>query len=112
MATVTRLGEEYPVVIFIENTCCMSHSINTLIYSFGANPMVYELDELSNGQQLEKELKALGHKPSVPVIFIGKEIIGGPNEIMSLHVKGKPVPMLLKAKAIWIGTSTIKVIKL
>ncbi|WOH01603.1 hypothetical protein DCAR_0520987 [Daucus carota subsp. sativus] len=102
MATVTRLGEEYPVVIFSKSSCCMSHSIKTLIYSFGANPIVYELDEHSNGQQLQKELKALGHKPSVPVVFIGKKLIGGANEIMSLHVQGKLVPMLLKAKAIWI----------
>lgn len=63
---------------------------------------MYELNELPNGQQMEKELKALGHKPSVPVVCIGKELVGGPNEIMSLHVKGKLVPMLLKAKAIWI----------
>ena len=90
------------MVIFSKSSCCMSHSIKTLIYSFGANPIVYELDEHSNGQQLQKELKALGHKPSVPVVFIGKKLIGGANEIMSLHVQGKLVPMLLKAKAIWI----------
>lgn len=102
MVMVMRLGKEHPVVIFSKKSCCMCHSIKTLIYGFGANPIVYELDEQPNGQQMEKELRALGRKPSVPAVFIGKELIGGPNEIISLHVKGELVPMLLKAKAIWI----------
>ncbi|WOG87353.1 hypothetical protein DCAR_0206577 [Daucus carota subsp. sativus] len=102
MAMVTMLGAEYPVVIFSKSSCCMCHSIKTLISNFGANPVVYELDELPNGKQMERELKALGRKPVVPVIFIGKELIGGPNEVMSLHVKGKLVPLLLQAKAIWL----------
>ncbi|KAK1385191.1 Monothiol glutaredoxin-S2 [Heracleum sosnowskyi] len=102
MAMVTMLGAEYPVVIFSKSSCCMSHSIKTLISSFGANPAVYELDELENGQQMERELKALGRKPVIPAVFIGKELIGGPNEVLSLHVKGKLVPLLLQAKAIWL----------
>ena len=102
MATVTRLVAEKPVVIFSKNSCCMSHTIKTLIYSFGANPTVYELDEHPNGPQLEKELKALGHKTSVPAVYIGQELIGGPNEIMTLHLKGKLVQLLKKANAIWV----------
>lgn len=89
MDTVTSLGAEKPVVIFSKSNCCISHSIKTLICSFGANPTVYELDELPNGQQLERELVALGRRPSVPAVFIGKELVGGSNEVMSLHLKGK-----------------------
>ncbi|GFQ05701.1 monothiol glutaredoxin-s2 [Phtheirospermum japonicum] len=71
----------------------MCHTVKTLISNFGANPTIYELDELPNGQQLEKALVA---------VFIGQELVGGENEVMSLHVKGKLVPLLKKAKAIWI----------
>ncbi|GKD65481.1 monothiol glutaredoxin-S2-like protein [Tanacetum coccineum] len=99
---VTSLVAEKPVVIFSKSSCCMSHTIKTLIYSFGANPTVYELDEHPNGKQLEKELKALGRKPSVPAVYIGQELIGGPNEIMTLHLKGKLVQLLKKANAIWV----------
>ncbi|KAG5567672.1 hypothetical protein RHGRI_003017 [Rhododendron griersonianum] len=102
MDTVTSLGAEKPVVIFSKSNCCISHSIKTLICSFGANPMVYELDELPNGQQLERELVALGRQPSVPAVFIGKELVGGSNEVMSLHLRGKLVQSLRKAKAIWV----------
>ncbi|KAL2556714.1 Monothiol glutaredoxin-S2 [Forsythia ovata] len=102
MDAVMRLTIDKPLVIFSKSSCCMCHSIKTLICSFGANPTVYELDELPNGQQLERALQASGRRPTVPAVFIGQELIGGANEIMSLHVKGKLVPLLKKAKAIWI----------
>ncbi|KAJ0512754.1 putative thioredoxin-disulfide reductase [Helianthus annuus] len=102
MAVVTRLVKDRAVVIFSKSSCCICHSIKTLICSFGANPTVYELDERPDGQQIEKELIALGCKPSVPAVFIGQELVGGSNEIMSLHLKGKLVPMLIKERAIWL----------
>nr|GFA82915.1 monothiol glutaredoxin-S2-like [Tanacetum cinerariifolium] len=102
MAMVTSLVNERSVVIFSKSSCCMSHTIKTLISSFGANPTVYELDEHPNGHQLDKELRGLGCKPSVPAVFIGQELIGGANEIMSLHLKGQLVPLLLRANAIWV----------
>ncbi|KAJ0742699.1 putative thioredoxin-disulfide reductase [Helianthus annuus] len=102
MAVVTRLVKDRAVVIFSKSSCCICHSIKTLICSFGANPTVYELDERPDGQQIEKELIALGCKPSVPAVFIGQELVGGSNEIMSLHLKGMLVPMLIKERAIWL----------
>ncbi|KAK9055809.1 hypothetical protein SSX86_026894 [Deinandra increscens subsp. villosa] len=94
MATVTRMVAEKPVVIFSKSSCCISHTIKTLIYSFGIDPTVYELDEDPNGQQLERELTALGCKPSVPALFIGQDLIGGATEIVSLHVDGKLAKLL------------------
>lgn len=102
MGTVKRLAAEKPVVIFSKSSCCISHSIKTLISNFGANAMVYELDELPNGQQMERELLELGCNPSVPAIFIGDKLIGGANEVMSLNVKGKLKPLLTKVNAIWV----------
>lgn len=103
MDAVKRLTADKPVVIFSKSTCCMSHTVKTLICSFGANPTVYELDELPNGQQLERALLAeSGWKSSLPAVFIGQELVGGTNEVMSLHMTGKLVPMLKKAKAIWV----------
>ncbi|GFY98744.1 monothiol glutaredoxin-S2-like [Actinidia eriantha] len=99
MEMVTSLAAQRPVVIFSKSNCCMCYTIKTLIYGFGANPAIYELDELPNGQELERELLALG--PSVPAVFIGREFIGGSNEIMSLHLQGDLVKKLKKAKAIF-----------
>ncbi|GMP99992.1 hypothetical protein CsSME_00047255 [Camellia sinensis var. sinensis] len=71
MATMA-LGAEKPVVIFSKSGCCFGHTIKTLIYSFGASPAVYELDELPHGRQLESELSSLRCQPSVPPVFIGR----------------------------------------
>ncbi|KAH7864791.1 hypothetical protein Vadar_033887 [Vaccinium darrowii] len=98
--TVRNLGAQRPLVIFSKSTCCVSESVKILFYGFGANPMIYELDELQNGQQLEKELVALGRGPSVPMVFIGGELVGGPNEVNSLHLQGVLVNKLLSARAI------------
>ena len=102
MAMVTALVKDRSVVVLSKGSCCLSHTIKTLISSFGANLTVYELDEHPKGQQIEKELKGLGCKPSVPAVFIGQELIGGTNEIMTLHLKGQLVPLLFRANAIWV----------
>ncbi|EOX94966.1 hypothetical protein QUC31_004780 [Theobroma cacao] len=102
MEVVTRMVADRPVVIFSRSSCCMSHTIKTLISGFGANPTVYELDEIQNGQQVERALQQMGCKPSVPAVFIGQQLIGGPNQVMTLQVKNQLVPLLIRAGAIWI----------
>ncbi|KAG6748503.1 hypothetical protein POTOM_048429 [Populus tomentosa] len=102
MDMVRRLVADRPVVVFSRSTCCMSHSIKTLISSFGANPTVYELDQIPNGKQIERALVQLGCQPSVPAVFIGQEFVGGDKQVMSLQVKNELAPLLRKAGAIWI----------
>ncbi|CAL5357585.1 unnamed protein product [Camellia sinensis] len=102
MATVSALGARNPVVIFSKSGCCICHTIKTLMYNFGASPAIYELDELPNGRQLEKELKALGRQPTVPAVFIGGELVGGSNEVMSLHLQRRLVQLLIQAGAIFV----------
>nr|XP_016505209.1 PREDICTED: monothiol glutaredoxin-S6-like [Nicotiana tabacum] len=102
MDMVMKLGATSSVVIFSKSSCCISHCIETLIRSFGANPTVYELDRHPNGKQIEKALIELGCQPSVPAIFIGNEFVGGSNEIMSLNVRSKLRQLLIRANAIWV----------
>ncbi|KAL0378792.1 UNVERIFIED_CONTAM: Monothiol glutaredoxin-S1 [Sesamum radiatum] len=72
MDMVKKLGTENSVVIFSETSCGISHAISTLIRGFGANPVIYEVDELPNGHEIERALTALGWNPSVPAVFIGR----------------------------------------
>ncbi|OIS98612.1 PREDICTED: monothiol glutaredoxin-S6-like [Nicotiana attenuata] len=102
MDMVMKLGATSPAVIFAKSSCCISHSIETLIRSFGANPTVYELDRHPNGKQIEKALIELGCQPSVPAVFIGNEFVGGSNEIISLNVRSKLKQLLMRANAIWV----------
>ncbi|XP_061369418.1 monothiol glutaredoxin-S1-like [Gastrolobium bilobum] len=102
MDMITSMVAQKPVVIFSKNTCCLSHSITSLIRNFGANPTVYELDEITNGGQIESALIQMGCQPSVPAVFIGQNLIGGSKRIMSLHVRNELVPLLMNAGAIWV----------
>ena len=106
MDAVRELVHEKAVVIFSKSSCCISHSMKQLICGYGANPTVYELDEMSNGQEIEKALKKMGCKPSVPAVFIGERLIGGANEVLSLQVQGTLVPLLMEAGAMWIWNRT------
>ncbi|KAA3463077.1 monothiol glutaredoxin-S1 [Gossypium australe] len=102
MDVVTSMVADRPVVIFSRTTCCMSHTIKTLINGYGANFTVYELDEIQNGQQVERELQQMGCNPSVPAVFIGQRLVGGANQVMSLQLRNQLVPLLKRAGAIWI----------
>ncbi|KAK9726246.1 hypothetical protein RND81_05G201700 [Saponaria officinalis] len=106
MDTVKSLVEEKPLVIFSKSSCCVSHSMKQLMSSYGANTTVYELDEVPNGREIETALKRMGNKPTVPVVYIGQKCIGGANEVLSLQVQGKLVPMLIEAGAIWVWNKT------
>ncbi|GLT28540.1 hypothetical protein SLA2020_034640 [Shorea laevis] len=101
MDVITGMVTDKPVVIFSRSPCCMCHSIKSLISSFGANPTVYELDQLPNGQQIERALQQRGCS-GVPTVFIGQQLIGGPNQVMSLQVKNQLGTLLKEAGAIWI----------
>ncbi|XP_021851779.1 monothiol glutaredoxin-S1-like [Spinacia oleracea] len=102
MDVVNRFVEQKPLVIFTKSSCCISHSVTQLISSYGANATVYELDNMSNGQEVDKALQRLGLRPSVPAVFIGQILVGGAKEIISLQVQGRLVPMLKEAGALWV----------
>lgn len=102
MEAVNGLVEQKPLVIFTKNACCMSHSVQQLLSSYGANATVYQVDDLPNGKEVEKALKGLGLKPSVPAVFIGQKFVGGAKEIISMQVQGRLTPMLKEAGAIWV----------
>lgn len=102
MDRVKNMVSERPVVIFSKSSCCMCHSIKSLFNDFGANPEVYELDEIPRGREIEQALSRVGCSPPVPAVFIGGQLAGGANEIMSLHLKRNLIPMLKSAGAIWV----------
>ncbi|KAH1046452.1 hypothetical protein J1N35_037236 [Gossypium stocksii] len=102
MERVTKLASEKPVVIFSKSSCCMSHTIKTLFYDLGVYPTVHELDEIPGGCEIEQTLLRLGCNPSVPAVFIGGELVGGANKIMSLHLNRSLIPMLRQVGALWV----------
>lgn len=96
---VGRLASLSPVVIFGKTTCCMSHTIKTLLNELKVRAAVHELDEEPKGREMERVLRTMGCKPAVPAVFIGGALIGGANEVMALHLSGSLVPLLRRAGA-------------
>ncbi|KAK9726239.1 hypothetical protein RND81_05G201100 [Saponaria officinalis] len=102
MDAMNYLVNQHPVVIFTKSSCCMSHSVVQLISSYGANATVYQLEDLPNGQEIDKALQRLGLSPSVPAVFIGQKFVGGAKEMISLQVQGRLTSILKEAGAIWV----------
>ncbi|CAL1390433.1 unnamed protein product [Linum trigynum] len=104
MEVITRLVGDKAAVIFSRSTCDMCHSIKALISGYGANPTVYELDEMGpEGEAVERALvEQLGCRPTVPAVFIGQRFVGGEKQVMSLQIKNRLAPMLMSAGAIWL----------
>ncbi|WOG83378.1 hypothetical protein DCAR_0102553 [Daucus carota subsp. sativus] len=102
MESVTKMVSQRPVVIFSKTSCCISHTVKSLLQDFGVSPVVYELDEIPRGRDIEVALARLGHNPVVPAVFIGGELVGGANEVMSLHLQRNLRPMLTRAGAMWV----------
>ncbi|KAF8084574.1 hypothetical protein N665_0711s0003 [Sinapis alba] len=100
MEKIQKMISGKPVVIFSNNSCCMSHTIKTLFLDFGVNPAIYELDEISRGKEIENALSQLGCSPTVPVVFIGGQLVGGANQVMSLHLNRSLVTMLKRVGAL------------
>ncbi|GFZ21837.1 thioredoxin superfamily protein [Actinidia rufa] len=76
--------------------------IKTLLVDFGANPAVHNLDEIPRGREIEQALMSRGLNPAVPAVFISGELVGGANEVMSLHLRRSLIPMLKSAGALWV----------
>ncbi|CAN1280974.1 Monothiol glutaredoxin-S5 [Linum perenne] len=87
--------------MFSKSTCCMCHTIKTLFCDFGVNPTVYELDQIPGGREIEQALARLG-ATTVPTVFIGGELVGGANEVMTLHLSRSLSAMLRRAGALWL----------
>ncbi|CAN6338513.1 unnamed protein product [Urochloa humidicola] len=101
---VSRLSTEKAVVIFTRSQCPMCHTVLSLFSELSVYAAVHELDKDPRGREMERELaRRLGRAaPPVPAIFIGGNLIGSTDMIMSLHLSGKLVPMLKGAGAIWL----------
>lgn len=73
--------------------------MKSLLHGFGIIPVFYEIDEILRGREIETALAMLGRNPVVPVVFFGGELVGGANEVMSLHLQRNLRPMLTQAGA-------------
>ena len=100
---VSRLSTEKAVVIFTRSQCPMCHAMLSLFSELDVCAAVHELDKDPGGRDMERDLaRRLGRAPPVPAVFVGGNLVGSTDKVMSLHLAGKLVPMLKAAGAIWL----------
>ncbi|KAM3335405.1 hypothetical protein ACQJBY_029701 [Aegilops geniculata] len=99
---VTALASEGAVVIFGVRSCCMFNTMKALFADLGvSSTTVHELDKDPQGEEVERALAGMvSQSPAVPAVFIGGELVGRTDTIMSLHLKGQLVPLLRQAGAL------------
>ncbi|KAK3415590.1 glutaredoxin-C13 [Eucalyptus grandis] len=94
MDKVKRCASEQGVVIFSKSSCCLCYTVTILFRDLGVQPRVYEIDRDPECREIEKALVRLGCNAPVPAVFIGGQLVGSTNEVMSLHLSGSLIPMI------------------
>ena len=101
-----QLASEHGVVEFTLSSCYMCRAVRLMMAELSVNARVHELDSDPRGKDMERALlKMLGGgrgSAAVPAVFIGGKLVGGTNSVMSLHLAGELVPMLMNAGALWV----------
>ena len=77
--------------------CPFCTDAKNLLKQGGVEYKVYELDQMSNGAQLQSTLQQVNGQRTVPNIYIGSKHVGGCSELQALAAKGTLAPMLTQA---------------
>ncbi|KAL2535329.1 Glutaredoxin-C13 [Forsythia ovata] len=94
MEKVRKLTSEKGVMIFSKSTCCLCYAVHMLFQELRIKPYVHEIDHDPDGKEIEKALSRMGCSGPLPAVFIGGELVGSTNEVMSLHLSGSLVQLL------------------
>nr|XP_043636948.1 glutaredoxin-C13-like [Erigeron canadensis] len=95
MDKIQALTSDNAIVVFTKSSCCLCYAVTILFRELGVTPLVHELDNDPEGWKIEKALMSLGcSSPPVPAVFIGGDLVGSTNEVMSLHLRGNLIPMV------------------
>ena len=81
------------VCIFSKTTCGFCNKAKQLLSSCNITPLVYELNQMSEGQLLHQQLISKTNHTTVPNIFINGTHIGGYSELENLFKSGKLLVM-------------------
>ena len=97
---IDRVVSEHPVVIFSKTFCSYCHLAKEAMESEGVTPLVFELDEIRDGGEIQDTLNSMTGRRTVPNVFVGGKSIGGGSETSQLHKSGELRKLLVKARAI------------
>ncbi|UJR10815.1 hypothetical protein I4U23_015002 [Adineta vaga] len=98
---IQELIHKYPVVVFSKSTCPYCQKAKKLLAKYKLEDKYYvlELNELSNTDEYQTELKKLTDDRTVPRIFIGGKCIGDEEDLENLEKQGDLTRLLKEHKA-------------
>eukprot|EP00250_Pteridium_aquilinum_P006778 c16621_g1_i1 orf=160-468(+) len=89
-----------PVVVFSKSFCPYCKQVKQLLESLGVKMKAVELDQESDGSDVQAALAEWTGQRTVPNVFIGGQHVGGCDSTVAKHKEGKLVPLLQEAKAL------------
>ncbi|KAE8726203.1 Glutaredoxin [Hibiscus syriacus] len=100
---VKQIVSSIPVVVFSKTYCGYCNRVKQLLTRLGASYKTIELDEESDGGEMQAALAEWTGQTTVPNVFIGGTHIGGCDSVVAKHQAGQLVNLLTNAGAITIN---------
>ena len=94
------------VMVFSKSSCPFCHSVKKLLTDLGASFKAIELDQESDGNEIQSALGQWTGQRTVPNVFINGKHIGGCDFTTDLHKSGKLVPLLTEAGAVVVASKS------
>ncbi|KAK4345061.1 hypothetical protein RND71_035237 [Anisodus tanguticus] len=107
--TTTRMAKsvsENAIIIVATRGCCMCHVVKNLLVGLGVNPTMFKVNK-EDEDDVMKELSRIvggGGRTTMELraVFVGGNLFGGLERVMSTHISGELVPILKQAGALWL----------
>ncbi|KAM7471291.1 hypothetical protein LguiA_009474 [Lonicera macranthoides] len=100
LSKVKDIVNSNPLVVFSKTYCGYCTRVKQLLSQLGATYKAIELDEESDGSEMQSALAGWTGQSTVPNVFIGGKHVGGCDKVTQMHREGKLVPLLADAGAV------------
>ena len=100
LALIQDLTTQHKVTVFSKTYCGFCRLAKQTLDSTGVTYHVMELDVDPSGDAVQVALHHKTGQRTVPNVFIGKQSVGGGEEVASLHRSGKLTEMLKEIGAL------------
>ncbi|CAN4087170.1 unnamed protein product [Withania somnifera] len=96
---------EKAIIVIATPGCCMCHVVKNLLLGLGVNPTIFEVNN-EDEDYVKKELSIIfgsgNETTELPLVFVGGNLLGGLERVVSTHISGELVPILKEAGALWL----------
>ncbi|KAK4437263.1 Glutaredoxin-C1 [Sesamum alatum] len=100
LAKAKQIVSSNPVVVFSKTYCGYCNRVKQLFSQLKVTYKVIELDEESDGDEIQTALAEWTGQRTVPNVFINGKHIGGSDVVVAKHQQGELVSLLAEAGAL------------